>query len=51
MRKAPIKAVQELIGHSTVMMTERYAHLSPDVWRELTEVRQGEGRHDSPTGL
>jgi integrase len=34
MRKAPIKAVQELMGHSTVAMTERYAHLSPDVRKD-----------------
>lgn len=30
MRGAPIKAVQELLGHSTIEMTMRYSHLSPD---------------------
>ncbi len=31
MRGIPIKAVQELLGHATIEMTMRYAHLSPDV--------------------
>jgi integrase len=31
MRRAPFKAVQELLGHSTIEMTMRYTHLSPDV--------------------
>ena len=38
MRKAPIKAVQELTGHSTIMMTERYAHLSPDVRKDAVRL-------------
>jgi integrase len=34
MRGAPIKAVQELLGHATIEMTMRYSHLSPDVRRD-----------------
>lgn len=30
MKGAPLKAVQELMGHATIEMTMRYAHLSPD---------------------
>ena len=38
MRKAPIKAVQELLGHSTIKMTERYVHLSPDVRKDAVRL-------------
>ncbi len=31
MRGVPLKAIQELMGHATIEMTERYAHLSPEV--------------------
>jgi site-specific recombinase XerD len=35
MRGAPLKAIQELLGHATIMMTMRYAHLAPEVAREV----------------
>lgn len=41
MRGAPIKAAQELLGHSTVEMTMRYAHLSPDVRRDAVCLLDG----------
>jgi integrase len=33
-----LKAVQELLGHATIDMTMRYAHLSPEVRREAVQV-------------
>jgi integrase len=38
MRGAPLKAVQELMGHSTIEMTMRYAHLSPDARRDAVRL-------------
>ena len=33
-----LKAIQELLGHKTIDMTLRYAHLSPDHKRAAVEV-------------
>jgi integrase len=38
MRGAPLKAIQELLGHSTIDMTMRYAHLSPDARRDAVRL-------------
>lgn len=38
MRGAPIRTVQELLGHSTIEMTMRYAHLSPDARRSAVKL-------------
>lgn len=43
MRGAPLKAIQELLGHSTIQMTMRYAHLSPDVSREAVRLLDRQG--------
>lgn len=37
MRGVPMKAIQELMGHSTMKMTMRYAHLTPSVRRDAVE--------------
>nr|WP_123784108.1 hypothetical protein [Corallococcus macrosporus] len=33
-----LKALQELMGHATIGMTERYAHLSPEVKRDAVQL-------------
>jgi integrase len=38
MRGVPLKAVQELLGHSTIEMTMRYAHLSPGISRNAVAL-------------
>ncbi|MCP3163311.1 tyrosine-type recombinase/integrase [Myxococcus qinghaiensis] len=38
MRGVPLKVIQELMGHATIEMTMRYAHLSPDTRREAVAV-------------
>jgi integrase len=38
MRGVPLKTVQELMGHSTIEMTMRYAHLSPDARRDAVKL-------------
>jgi len=38
MRGAQLKAVQEILGHSDIRITMRYAHLSPDVNRQAIEL-------------
>ncbi len=50
MKGVPLKTVQELLGHATIEMTMRYAHLSPEVKRDAVSLldspapRQGHHR-------
>ncbi|RJO73119.1 MAG: site-specific integrase [Myxococcales bacterium] len=38
MKGAHIRAVQDLLGHSDIRVTMRYAHLSPDVARDAVQL-------------
>ena len=41
MRGAPIQAVQDHAGHSSIKMTMRYSHLSPQFQRESIQLLNG----------
>lgn len=41
MRGVPIKVIQELLGHATMEMTMRYAHLGPEVKHDAVELLDG----------
>ena len=43
MRGATMSAVQELLGHASIVMTMRYAHLAPQVVRETVRLLDGLG--------
>jgi hypothetical protein len=38
MRGAPLRAVQELLGHASIQMTMRYAHLTPDIGHRAVDL-------------
>ncbi len=48
MRGVTLKAVQELLGHATIEMTMRYAHLSPDVKRDAVKLLDSTPGKSSP---
>ncbi|MBZ4336449.1 site-specific integrase [Corallococcus sp. AS-1-12] len=41
MRGVPLKVIQELMGHATIEMTMRYAHLSPEVKQDAVKLLDG----------
>ncbi|AGC44555.1 phage integrase family site specific recombinase [Myxococcus stipitatus DSM 14675] len=41
MRGVPMKVIQELMGHATIEMTMRYAHLSPQVKQDAVKLLDG----------
>lgn len=47
MRNVSIRAVQELLGHSSIQMTMRYAHLAPDVGVRAVDALVGEQSAES----
>ena len=38
MRGVPLKVIQELMGHASLDMTMRYAHLSPETKQNAVQV-------------
>jgi site-specific recombinase XerD len=34
----PLKAIQELMGHTTIQITMRYAHLAPEIARDSVQL-------------
>ena len=51
MRGASLKAVQELLGHSSIQMTMRYAHLAPEVVNETGRLLDAPSAEWVPDGL
>jgi hypothetical protein len=50
MREASLKDVQEILGHSDLRMTNRYAHLSPAHLRGAVERLEGLTPTPEPVG-
>jgi integrase len=41
---ATLKVIQDLLGHSTIVMTMRYAHLAPEVGRDAVRLLDAANR-------
>jgi integrase len=41
MRGASLKVIQELLGHRSITMTMRYAHLAPEISRDAVLLLDG----------
>jgi len=41
MRGAHIRALQELLGHKTLAMTQRYSHLAPEQLQNAVKLLDG----------
>lgn len=53
MRGVPLPVVQQILGHSDIAVTQRYAHLAPgavrgEMERAFGEIDRGEGRIEEP---
>ncbi len=47
----PLPEMRDLLGHTTVTMTEKYAHLAPDNVRAAVAILDGSRSHSCPTGM
>ncbi|MDR1062420.1 MAG: tyrosine-type recombinase/integrase [Azoarcus sp.] len=45
----PLHVVRDLLGHSTIKMTERYAHLAPETVRDAVAVLDSVSRSGHAT--
>lgn len=48
MRGVPLKTIRDLMGHASITMTMRYAHLSPEVARDAVQML--DAGHPVPNG-
>jgi hypothetical protein len=50
MRGVPLKVIQELMGHASLDMTMRYAHLSPETKQNAVQVLDKPAPKSTPEG-